>query len=259
LIVEDFNMKIAVIPAASLVFCSIAAAPAYAVDFSINWATNSPAASISQVDSAGVVAPNGTYLAGPLQVTGLTGAPAYVPTSFISYCVELTQTTGLGSLTGYSIKPNGTTLAEVQPPSSGQPVGPAKLELIGKLVTQADSTWGIVKTTAQGAAVQAAIWEIVYETAATFKLFGSGAGNFIWDGSSATDVAMTTIDGWWATLDSQSSNYQFGVLHKAGNANLVGQDFLVPVPEPEAYGLALAGMGVVAFAMRRRRGAGKQD
>lgn len=27
------------------------------------------------------------------------------------------------------------------------------------------------------------------------------------------------------------------------------------VPEPEAYGLALAGMGVVGFAMRRRRGA----
>lgn len=27
----------------------------------------------------------------------------------------------------------------------------------------------------------------------------------------------------------------------------------MPVPEPEAYGLALAGMGVVAFAMRRRR------
>lgn len=27
----------------------------------------------------------------------------------------------------------------------------------------------------------------------------------------------------------------------------------IPVPEPEAYGLALAGMGVVAFAMRRRQ------
>jgi len=25
------------------------------------------------------------------------------------------------------------------------------------------------------------------------------------------------------------------------------------VPEPEAYGLALAGLGVVGFAMRRRR------
>jgi hypothetical protein len=33
------------------------------------------------------------------------------------------------------------------------------------------------------------------------------------------------------------------------------QDYLVAtvVPEPEAYGLALAGMGVVAFAMRRRK------
>ena len=46
---------------------------------------------------------------------------------------------------------------------------------------------------------------------------------------------------------------------KAGTTNLETEKFYINamtvavVPEPEAYGLAMAGMGVVAFAMRRRR------
>jgi hypothetical protein len=39
------------------------------------------------------------------------------------------------------------------------------------------------------------------------------------------------------------------------NINAFEISNVVAIPEPEAYGLALAGMGVVAFAMRRRRAA----
>jgi hypothetical protein len=39
----------------------------------------------------------------------------------------------------------------------------------------------------------------------------------------------------------------------ASNINAFEVSNVTVVPEPEAYGLALAGMGVVAFAMRRRR------
>lgn len=89
--------------------------------------------------------------------------------------------------------------------------------------------------------------------------FGTDATTTVTNGS-ATNTSPT-----FAIFSGGSSGYKWVLGYDDSGAG-PDRDFddmvigvnVAAVPEPEAYGLALAGMGVVAFAMRRRRSAEKQ-
>lgn len=224
-----------------------AAGGAQALGFAISYSGNE---SIS-VTAVGDGASPGTYTGGAFTITpnGLDGAwPAYVPAgSFVSYCTQISESFGSSPLSGYSI----TTSAN---PGGQPPVDGAKLDQLSRLMafSYSGSGFGPTPTNTQEAAIQAAVWEILYEPNGTgWGGFDLGTGSFKAALSIGQSAAFTTISTWvggGATLAGPYTPY--ALLTKGGS-----QDFLVPVPEPEAYGLALAGLGVVAFMLRRRRAA----
>lgn len=158
-------------------------------------------------------------------------------TSFYTYCVELTQT--LASPT--------TSLMDYNVVASTAQVTTAKLNTLGQLFSQVGPSALGGLTSSQGTAFQAAIWEVVYETA-------SGPYNLAGGNISFTPGSVSSADLTWANnlLNAApvATAYSLEVLHSNKS-----QDYLVitQVPEPEAYGMALAGLGVVGFALRRRR------
>ena len=188
---------------------------------------------------------------------GLDGAwPSYVPPgSFASYCVQVTESFSFGDspLSGYTIKPF-TTAADYPggsiPPN--QPVSLAQLDRIGKLMTYGYSASGFGSggiSNAEATALQAGIWEVIYQPSSDPSTFDITTGTFRVTSTISTE--MSTVNTWMGAAGGATmlTSYQkYAVLHSWGK-----QDFLVPVPEPEAYGLALAGLGVVALGMRRRR------
>lgn len=191
---------------------------------------------------------NGSYRGGEFTITtnAMDGAwPSAVPGSFVSYCVQLSETFSPGNLTGYAITSTANPLN--QPPFSA-----TQLDQIGRLMTYAYGTSGFNAsnlTTGQANAVQAAIWEILYQpVGSNWSNFDLATGDFHING--ALSGEMTTVSSWvtGGNLTAMTSYQSYQVL-SAGKS----QDFLVPVPEPESYALALAGLGVVGFALRRRR------
>lgn len=163
--------------------------------------------------------------------------------SFETYCVDLTQFAPGGmttSLDGYTLV--GST-AQV---TSG------KLTDINKLYT-VGSAWASTNAST-AAAFQSAIWEIVYETAGSYDL-GNGNMKFGVAGSNsalATDLAFA--NGLFTGLGSVNALYSSQVLYSRS-----AQDFLVmtPVPEPEGYALAFAGLACVGLFGRKFRAAKK--
>lgn len=218
---------------------------AQAVDFGISW-TTPPGHGTVTVTQGAPAGGTPTYYAGPVNITITSGPIPNVPGSFVSFCVDMIDTIGIpSSQIGFTLK-SETLASDVLPSPPGQPVTLSKLATIGQLLAYAQSGAGFGATSAwtnvQGAAVQAAVWEVVFETGNVgYSLLG-GSLRF------GNNTALASVDGWWASIGSVSNYQAYGVLWHDTK-----QDFLVPVPEPEAYGMALAGMGVVAFAMRRRR------
>lgn len=215
---------------------------AQALDFTITHSGNE-AISVT-VAGYGAAAPK-SYIGGEFTITP-TGAgwPAYVPGSFASYCAQLSEVFSGSSQTGYSI-------ASSSNPLNMPPVDGYKLDQVSKLMAFSYGTWA-TPTNTQEAAIQAAVWEILYEPNGTgWGGFGLGTGSFQASLTLGQAAEFSTISAWVAGGATIAGPYTpYALLTKGGS-----QDFLVPVPEPEAYGLALAGLGVVAFMLRRRRAA----
>jgi hypothetical protein len=93
---------------------------------------------------------------------------------------------------------------------------------------------------------------------------GTGTGGTAGDTliSSGTSLQTGSVDVW--TLSSD--NLQAGDYYVMVGGNLVsdtsgsfgGAVMLAPVPEPETYGMMLAGLGVLGFLARRRKQAANQ-
>jgi hypothetical protein len=198
----------------------------------------------------------GSNRGGAFNITPMGGDGAWPssvpPGSFISYCVQIPQTfSGYGTLSGYVIKPftvDGDYAAV--PPNHA--ISTAQLGRIGQLLAFASSTSGFNATlsgmsTAQKTAVQAGIWEIVYEPVpnGTFNL---STGMF--EVTTSLSSQMNQVQNWFDSGFVQGvSTYQnYAVLYSRNS-----QDFLVPVPEPEGYALAIAGMAMVVALGRRRQ------
>lgn len=222
------------------------------------------------VTSSWVGVTNHNYYGGPFTITpnGNDGAwPSYVPGSFVSYCVELIEDFNPNSnLTGYSIK-GSTVQTDYQGGSpTYAPISSSQITMIGQLMTQSQTTFGANWNNAtNGKVIQAAIWEIVYERSAgsnpdaspfTYADFDLGSGELMASGLDTT--AKSTVS---SMFDSNSSTYlgrggftytPYAVLHSATQ-----QDFITPVPEPEGYALAFAGLACIGLFGRKFRAAKK--
>ncbi len=105
---------------------------------------------------------------------------------------------------------------------------------------------------ANEAAFQLAVWEIVNEGSGAYTL---GGGNF-----KATGTGSALAQSWLNELGiASTSNYSaniWTVQSMLTSGHGYAQDVVVfaAVPEPETYAMMLAGLGLLGFSARRRRG-----
>ncbi|MET3131464.1 hypothetical protein AAKU55_001726 [Oxalobacteraceae bacterium GrIS 1.11] len=156
----------------------------------------------------------------------LNGAP------IATYCLDLYQEFYFGGVySNYTV--GGGTLSS------------RAAQDIGRLVTQ---DGGKVVDANSSAAFQLALWEVLYESPAT--AYNLNSGNFTGSGGgTSTALANSWLNGLGV---GAASNVHVQRLYSAEN-----QDFLVitAVPEPSNYAMFGAGLGLLAFLSRRKRGA----
>ena len=168
-------------------------------------------------------------MAGPLAALALTSGS---PESFTAWCGELTQTFSFGETYVYS---QMTGVAAY---------GSVKATELSQLFTAAQ---GFVVDSRTSAAMQAGIWEILYENGQSFSLTG---GNFTGHAGNAADqAALDVVDGFLANLSGYQATYHIDVLASDDHQNFI----VATVPEPETWALLVAGLGAIGVLRRRRK------
>jgi hypothetical protein len=160
-------------------------------------------------------------------------AQAAAPSSFVAWCAELTQTFSFG------------VTYEYQQVSGASYFGADKATDLSRLFTAAQ---GFVVDKFTSAAMQAGIWEIIYEHGESFSLTGGTFKGAPED--AAGQGAFDKINGFLMNLDAYKADARIDVL-----SNGEHQDFLVAtIPEPETWMLFGMGLGVIGLLRRRRAG-----
>ena len=154
------------------------------------------------------------------------------PSSFVAWCAELTQTFSFG------------VVYEYDQVSGASYFGAAKATNLSRLFTAAQ---GFVVDKFTSAAMQAGIWEIIYEQGPSFSLTGGTFKGAPED--AAGQGAFNVVNGFLMNLGSYNAAARIDVLQNGEH-----QDFLVAtIPEPETWMLLGMGLGLVAVLRRRRR------
>lgn len=165
---------------------------------------------------------------------------------FWAFCIELEEFIAEGNRVTYDVQP-----LDLGGPGAG--MGLARADQIAELLGAVYPDFSVpLASVDEYAALQIAIWEIIYETDAVLAV-GNGFAQFF----NAPAAILDLADDYLALVD--------GIGDRAlGLAALVNdnpdperrgrQDMLVqfPVPEPGTLGLALLGLGAAFSGMRRK-------
>lgn len=195
---------------------------------------------------------------------GFTGADDWVNTSsLLTYCVEFTQSFSLpsGNMGNYNLVAGASYphwgLASLGAGAANDRLATAAR--LGALMTHVGSLTGsaAIDSREESAAVQLAIWEIIYETPVGVDLDLTN-GNLYEDRNNATNASVRTqANQLLGASANTQSDFDVFVLSKEGS-----QDFIAlreregppdEVPEPGAMGLSLAALGAMGIVLRRRR------
>ncbi len=190
-------------------------------------------ATIATVQSTSAATPISPFSVYAGQYSGLLDGQA-----FVTYCVELTQYLQFGrTYDDYSVV------------SGVQAWGATKSAQFDRLISALLGGNIVTNANASGLA-QTAIWETLYETAATD---GFTTGTFRATSADPMISAASAAD--WALLNSTPILYHVDLLHSP-----TAQDLLLiraaVVPEPSEAALLLAGFLGIGILARRRKGQG---
>jgi len=166
-------------------------------------------------------------------VVGWTGLGQYVPGW--GFCLELPQEGKSGWLDLIALD------QAPLPPLYGTPMGMTKADAIRELWGRFfDPAWKTGGDPGKAEAFSAAIWEIIYETDATWDV-SSGTGFY------ATNLDATQANTWLSALD--------GTGPKADNLVALsrddGQDYVVEIPEPAT--MLVLGLGGLLRLRKKNR------
>jgi len=171
-------------------------------------------------------------------------------TSFVAYCLSPYTTDATSAFTAfYAFPPNNTALSSQAP-------------TIQKLFNQYYA--GTINNNANAAAFQLALWEIAVDdgnlSSGTVRINGStdsglvgntttllnNLNNSTYSGPNLYNLMEYMVDR--TIVGSIGQNYIVATPSTIPQPNTVS-----PVPEPESYGLILAGLGMLGLILRRRR------
>lgn len=154
--------------------------------------------------------------------------------SFQTFCADIFQ-----DFPGWSVADGSYALA------SGASVFGSRATDVNKLFT---NWYGSANTEAKSTAFQLALWEIIYESGSTYDV---GSGTFTAKSTpngSATGTIYADANNMLGNLGTLGSTYTQVDVYRSADK----QDFttISTVPEPEAYALALVGLGILVGARR---------